>query len=55
MELLIFVAVVLVVLALVLYAISLLPAIQPPIKNLLMVVCVLIAALVIVQRSGLLR
>jgi hypothetical protein len=52
MELLIFIAVVVVVLALVVYAISLLPMIPAPFKNILMVLAVLAGIIVICNKAG---
>lgn len=52
MELLIFALVVLVICALIVYAIQALPMIPSPFNNLLIVLVVLIAALVIAQRAG---
>lgn len=52
MELLIFALVVLVICALIIYAIQQLPLIPQPFNSLLIVLVVLIAALVIAQRAG---
>ena len=55
MSTLIFIIVVLVVLALVLYAIDLLPLPKPPIKVILQCLAVIVAIIVILQRTGLVR
>jgi hypothetical protein len=54
MNLLIFIIVVLVVLALALWAIRMLPMIDGTIKQLIMVLAVVIAIVVIVQKAGIL-
>ena len=54
MTLLLFIAIVVIVLILALYVVDLLPVGEPPLKNILKAVFVLIAILVIVQRAGLL-
>lgn len=55
MELLISCIIVLLIVALLCYCIDLLPIPQPPIKNILKVLVILIGVLWIIQRSGLLR
>ncbi len=52
MSLLIFIVVVLVVLSLAIYAITLLPMIAPPFKQLISVVAIVAALLVICHRAG---
>ena len=54
MSILIFILIVLVVLALALYAVGLLPMIEAPFKQLIRVVLVVIAIVVICQRAGVL-
>ncbi len=54
MSILIFCIIVLIVVALAVYAISLLPIPQPPIKGIIQALIVLIGVLVICQRAGLL-
>lgn len=53
MGLLVFVLLVLVVLALACYCVTLLPAIEPPFKQLITIVLVIIAIVAIVSRAGL--
>lgn len=52
MSILIFIAIALVLLGLALYAINSLSPLQPPIRNLLLVVAVLIAIVAIAQKAG---
>ncbi len=54
MSLLLFILVVLVVLALAIYAANQLPAMDPPIRQIIILVMVVIAIVLIVQRAGLL-
>ena len=53
MSLLLFIAIVVIVLILALYVVDLLPLGEPPLKQILKVLFVLMAILVIVQRAGL--
>ena len=53
MSLIIFMVVVVIVLALVCYAISLLPMIEPPFKQIIMVLAILAGVIVILNRAGL--
>lgn len=53
-SLLILVIVVLIVLALVIYAVNYIPGLTQPFKNIIIILCVLVAILIILQQSGIL-
>lgn len=53
-SLLILIIVVLIVLALAIYAINYIPGLTQPFKNIIIILCILIAILIILQQSGLL-